>query len=127
MKKWRIGLAVLAGYCIPFVYLALLEDFKTGTLLGYLLLLVGFTVLAFTGQRWGHLLFVVAGNIVSYFISIYFAGQMDTFDWDGYFKPLTAEQLILLVSLLMLIPQWIAIVVAMSLEAKKRVKEQMTE
>ena len=127
MKKWWIGLAVLAGYCIPFVYLALLEDFKTGTLLGYLLLLVGFTVLAFIGQRWGHLLFVIAGNIVSYFISIYFASQMNTFGWGGYFKPLTAEQLILLISLLMLIPQLIAIVVAMSLEAKKRMKEQITE
>ncbi|OIN67223.1 hypothetical protein BLD48_06245 [Exiguobacterium sp. KRL4] len=127
MKKWWIGLAVLAGYCIPFVYLALLEDFKTGTLLGYLLLLVGFTVLAFTGQRWGHLLFVMAGNVLSYFISVYFAGQTDAYGFDGYFKPLTAEQLILLVSLLMLIPQLIAIVVAMSLEAKKRMKEQIKE
>ena len=123
MKKWWIGLAVLAGYCIPFVYLALLEDFKIGILLGYLMLLVGFTVLAFIGQRWGHLLFVIAGNIVSYFISIYFASRMDTFGWDGYFKPLTAEQLILLVSLLMLMPQLIAIVVAMSLEAKQQTKK----
>ena len=127
MKKGWIGLIVLMGYAIPFVYFALLEDFKTGTLLGYVVLLAMFPLLAFIGQRFSHLLFVVAGNIVSYFISIYFAGQMDTFGWDGYFKPLTAEQLILLVSLLMLIPQWIAIVVAMSLEAKKRVKEQMTE
>lgn len=127
MKKGWIGLAVLAGYCIPFVYLALLEDFKTGTLLGYLLLLVGFTVLAFTGQRWGHLLFVMAGNVLSYFISVYFAGQTDAYGFDGYFKPLTAEQLILFVSLLMLIPQLIAIVVAMSLEAKKRLKAQITQ
>lgn len=127
MKTWWIGLVVLAGYSIPFVYLALLEDFKTGTLLGYLLLLVRFTVLAFTGQRWGHLLFVIAGNVLSYFISVYAAGQTDAYGFDGYFKPLTAEQLILLISLLMLIPQLIAIVVTMSLEAKKRVKEQITE
>lgn len=83
-------------------------------------------MLAFIGQRFSHLLFVVAGNIVSYFVSIYFAGQMDTFGWDGYFKPLTAEQLILLVSLLMLIPQLIAIVVVMSREAKERMKKQTT-
>jgi len=127
VKKWWIGLVVLAGYSIPFVYLALLEDFKTGTLLGYLLLLVRFTVLAFTGQRWGHLLFVIAGNVLCYFISVYAAGQTDAYGFDGYFKPLTAEQLILLISLLMLIPQLIAIVVTMSLEAKKRVKEQITE
>lgn len=127
MKKWWIGLAVLGGYCIPFVYLALLEDFRTGTLLGYLLLLVGFTVLAFIGQRWGHLLFVIAGNVLSYFISVYAAGQTDAYGFEGYFKPLTAEQLILFVSLLMLIPQLIAIVVAMSLEAKQRMKEHMTE
>nr|WP_251138817.1 hypothetical protein [Exiguobacterium sp. s166] len=105
--------------------MALLEDFKTGTLLGYVALLIGFTMLAFIGQRWGHLLFVIAGNIVSYFVSIYFAGQMDTFGWDGYFKPLTADQLILLVSLLMLIPQLIAILVAISKE-KQRMKKQMT-
>ena len=127
MKKWWIGLVVLAGYSIPFVYLALLKDFKTGTLLGYVALLIGFTVLAFIGQRWGHLLFVIAGNVLSYFISVYVAGQTDAYGFDSYFKPLTAEQLILFVSLLMLIPQLIAIVVAMSLEAKKRVKEQITE
>lgn len=126
MKKWWIGLVVLAGYSIPFVYLALLEDFKTGTLLGYVALLIGFTMLAFIGQRWGHLLFVVAGNIMTYFISIYFAGQMDTFGWDGYFKPLTAEQLILLVSLLMFIPQLIAGVVASSFKTKQRMKKQTT-
>lgn len=126
MKKWWIGLIVLMGYAIPFVYFALLEDFKTGTLLGYVALLGMFTILAFIGQRFSHLLFVVVGNIVSYFVSLYFAGQMNDFGWDGYFKPLTAEQLILLVSLLMVIPQWIAVVVAMSREAKQRMKKQTT-
>lgn len=126
MKRWWIGLIVLMGYAIPFVYFALLEDFKTGTLLGYVVLLGMFTLLAFIGQRFSHLLFVVVGNIVSYFVSLYFAKQMSDFGWDGYFKPLTAEQLILLVSLLMVIPQWIAVVVAMSREAKQRMKKQTT-
>lgn len=127
MKKGLVGLIVLIGYTVPFVYFALLEDFKMGTLLGYLLLLVMFTALAYVGQRVSHLLFVVVGNIVSYFVSIYFAGQRNDFGWDGYFKPLTAEQLIFFVSLLMLIPQLIAVVVAMSGEAKRRMKKRMTE
>ncbi|WP_214767321.1 MULTISPECIES: hypothetical protein [unclassified Exiguobacterium] len=127
MKKGLIGLIVLIGYTVPFVYFALLEDFKTGTLLGYLLLLVVFTALAYVGHRFSHLLFVVVGNLVSYFVSVYFAGQRKGFGWDGYFKPLTAEQLILFVSLLMLIPQLIAVVVAMSREAKRRMKKQITE
>lgn len=127
MKKGLVGLIVLIGYTIPFVYFALLEDFKTGTLLGYVLLLVMFTALAYVGQRFSHLLFVVFGNLVSYFVSIYFAGQRNDFGWDGYFKPLTAEQLILFVSLLMLIPQLIAVVVAMSRGAKRRMKKQITE
>ena len=126
MKKWWIGLTVIMGYAIPFVYFALLEDFKTGTLLGYVALLGMFTILAFIGQRFSHLLFVVVGNIVSYFVSLYFAKQMSDFGWDGYFKPLTAEQLILLVSLLMLIPQLIAGVVASSFKAKQRMKKQTT-
>ena len=127
MKNGLVGLIVLVGYTVPFVYFALLEDFKMGTLLGYVLLLVVFTALAYVGQRFSHLLFVVVGNLVSYFVSVYFAGQRNDFGWDGYFKPLTAEQLILLVSLLMLIPQLIAVVVAMSREAKRRMKKQITE
>lgn len=127
MKKGLVGLIVLIGYTVPFVYFALLEDFKMGTLLGYVLLLVMFTALAYVGQRFSHLLFVVVGNLVSYFVSVYFAGQRNDFGWDGYFKPLTAEQLILFVSLLMLIPQLIAVVVAMSREAKQGMKKRMTE
>ncbi|WP_215115698.1 hypothetical protein [Exiguobacterium sp. s80] len=120
MKRVKIGVMLLCFYAIPFVFLALFEDFKTGTLLGYGLMLVGMSSLAFVSQRVSHVGFVILGNLISFAVSYYALGSMgaETY-WEGYFKPLTSGQLLILVSVVNVVPQFIAILVAVSLRRKK--------
>lgn len=48
------------------------------------------------------------GNIALAIISYYFSGQITNEKWGWYFKPFTASQLSIVVSLLNLLPQFVA-------------------
>ncbi|MCS0542647.1 hypothetical protein NXY55_21985, partial [Aeromonas veronii] len=72
------------------------------------------SILAFLAKYFCNFIPFIIGNILSMIISFYFNGGMSDIEmWDGgYFKPFSSSQLIVVVSLLNLIPQYIAMILA---------------
>src|SRR5690625_4534178 len=107
MKKLVIRILIFCMYCFPFVYYSMYQDFEYGSLFGYLIIIVGISILAFFFKIYCKLSLLIFGNIATGLISFYFVYTYGI-GWDvGYFKPLTPYQLLLLVSVLNLIPQFL--------------------
>ena len=113
MRKIIIGILIACLYCFPFVYFSMHQDFVNGSMFGYLIMIVVTSLLAFLGKRFSNLIFLIIGNILSVIISFYFISEMTGNErWGGYFKPLSPYQLLILVSFLNLIPQFLTIMIA---------------
>lgn len=110
MKKILIGVLLVILYCFPFVYFSMYQDFANGSMRGYVVMIVVTVFLAYFGKAFSHTLFLIIGNLLSVIISFYFISEMAGNErWEGYFKPISPYQLLILVSLLNLIPQFFAI------------------
>lgn len=74
------------------------------------------SLFAFLGKFLCNSIPFIIGNIVSAVSSFYFIGRMEDtlgIGWDGgYFKPFSASQLLVIVSVLNLIPQFLAMMLA---------------
>jgi len=116
MRKVIISILIVFLYCFPFVYFAIHQDFSSGSMLGYLIMIAGTTILAFFSKYFSNIIPFIVGNIASVIISFYFLYKLEVVlggGWDGgYFKPLTPIQLLLLVSILNLIPQFLVMSLA---------------
>ncbi|MGE7997575.1 hypothetical protein ACQKOF_02620 [Lysinibacillus sp. NPDC093190] len=116
MRKIVIGILIVCLYCFPFVYFSMYQDFANRSMLGYLMMIVMTSLFAFLGKFLCNSIPFIIGNIVSAVISFYFIGKMeDTLEigWDGgYFKPFSPSQLLVIVSVLNLIPQFFAMKLA---------------
>lgn len=116
MRKLVINILIVCLYCFPFVYFAMYQDFANRSMLGHLIMIVVTSILAFFSKFFSNTIPVILGNIISVFISFYFLKKMEVtlgIGWDGgYFKPLTPYQLLLLVSFLNLIPQYLVMKLA---------------
>jgi hypothetical protein len=82
-------------------------------MLGYLIMIIVTSIIAFFGKFFSNSIPLIIGNIASGIISFYFISKMKGNErWGGYFTPLTPSQLLILVSFINLIPQYIAMMVA---------------
>lgn len=113
MRKSLIGIVLVILFCFPFVYFSMYQDFANRSMTGYLIMIIVTSLLAFVCKRFSNSIYVIVGNIFSVMISFYFISEMIGNErWNGYFKPLTPNQLLILVSLLNLIPQFFAMKLA---------------
>lgn len=113
MRKIVIGILIVCLYCFPFVYFSMQQDFANRSMLGYLFMVIVTSLIAFFGKLFSNSISLIIGNILSVIISFYFISEMTGNErWDGYFKPLTPYQLLILVSFLNLIPQLFALKLA---------------
>lgn len=113
MRKIAIGILIVCFYCFPFVYFSMHQDFANRSMFGYLIMLAVTSILAYFGHFLGISLSFIIGNILSFIISFYFISEMTGNEqWGGYFKPLAPDQLLIIVSLLNLIPQYFAMKLA---------------
>lgn len=114
MKKISISIFFVILYCFPFVYFSMKQDFANRSMIGYLIMIVATSLLAFLVKYFCNFIPFIIGNMLSMMVSFYFNGGMsDTEMWDGgYFKPFSSSQLIIVVSLLNLIPQYISMILA---------------
>ncbi|MFJ7512818.1 hypothetical protein ACIQW7_25775 [Peribacillus simplex] len=113
LRKIVIGILIVCLYCFPFVYFSMHQDFANRSMLGYLIMIVVTSLLAFFGKLFKNSISLIIGNILSVIISFYFISEMTSNErWGGYFKPLTPYQLLILVSFLNLIPQFFAMKLA---------------
>ncbi|MGY3714716.1 hypothetical protein ACWE42_04230 [Sutcliffiella cohnii] len=116
MMKNVINILIVLLYCLPFVYFSMRQDFTNGSMLGYILMIALSSILAFFSRLNKSIITFIVGNILSTIISFYFVGQMAGNErWYSYFKPLTPYQLLLIVTILNLIPQMVAMMVARKL------------
>jgi hypothetical protein len=111
LKNISIGILIVMLYCFPFVYFSMNQDFANRSMIGYLIMIVATSFLAFNAKYFCNSIPIIIGNIFSLVISYYSNGRMSETDmWDGgYFKPFSSSQLLVVISLLNLIPQYIAI------------------
>ncbi len=113
LRKIVIGILIVCLYCFPFVYFSMHQDFANRSMLGYLIMIIVTSLLAFFGKLFNNSISLIIGNILSVIISFYFISEMTGNErWGGYFKPLTPYQLLILVSFLNLIPQFFAMKLA---------------
>ncbi|MED3912878.1 hypothetical protein P4597_27745 [Peribacillus simplex] len=113
LRKIVIGILIVCLYCFPFVYFSMHQDLANRSMLGYLIMIVVTSLLAFFGKLFNNSISLIIGNILSVIISFYFISEMTGNErWGGYFKPLTPYQLLILVSFLNLIPQFFAMKLA---------------
>lgn len=106
MKKIIIVI-VFFFYACPFAYFAMYTDFMKGSMNGYLLLIVSTSILAVICKFIMQKKLIVLGNLISFISSIYFVNSMQYLEgWDGFFKPLTAMQVLVVVSVFNVLPQY---------------------
>lgn len=99
MNKRLISILLRLGYCIPFVFLSMYGDAAHGTMWLYALMIAGFGGLCFGAVRSGQFWIVPVGNLLSFTMSCLCIQKFSTEKWSWYFKPLTANQFLLMLSL----------------------------
>ncbi|CAM3851206.1 MULTISPECIES: hypothetical protein [Bacillus cereus group] len=114
MRKLIVMILIVCLYCFPFVYFSMYQDFANGSMIGYVIMVIGTSILAFFSKLFSNTIPFIIGNILSIIISFYFLYKMEIelgVSWHrGYFKPFTPYQLLLLVSFLNVIPQFFVMI-----------------
>lgn len=114
VRKLIITILIVCFYCFPFVYFSMYEDFANGSMIGYVIMIVGTSILAYVSKLFSNTIPFIIGNVLSIIISYYFLYKMEIefgISWHrGYFKPFTPYQLLLLVSFLNVIPQFFVMI-----------------
>lgn len=112
MGKIAVNFLILCLYCFPFAYFSMYKDFTDHSMIGYLLMIIITSSVAFWSKYFNKIFIFFIGNILSAIISYYFISNTFCEQWNIYFKPLIPYQLLILVSLLNLIPQLFALKLA---------------
>lgn len=108
MNKTIRNIVILVGFSLPYVFLAMLEDLKFGSMWIYGFMIVILIILTRYALRCGSFIPQLIGNIISYLGSYYFISLQEGDMWGWYFKPLSAIGLLKLVTVLIVLPQAIS-------------------
>lgn len=94
------------------------QDYAYSSMIGLLVMIIVPIILAFVGKYFSGYIPLILGNIASAFVSYYFVTQMSGVErWGGYFKPFTPFQFFIGSSVIDLIPQGLA--VGLAIKKKK--------
>ncbi|MFR9542744.1 hypothetical protein RFF05_03925 [Bengtsoniella intestinalis] len=104
-NKWIISILLLIGYSIPFAFLAMIGDVLWWNMWFYLVMIIGFALLCFGAIKTKQYAMVFLGNIISCISSYLCIQQFQTEKWSWYFKPLTANMLMLVISVIVTLLQ----------------------
>lgn len=110
-KKWLIRILLLIAYCLPYAFFAINGDANFGTMMFYYVMVVAFFLLCFVSIKTNNIASIFIGNILSFVsssISLMF-GDLETMSW--YFKPFTAQSLLMVISIVVMIIQISVVVV----------------
>ncbi len=95
MNKWLIRGLLLIGYCISFAFLSMYGDATHGTMLLYALMIAGLSIFCFSVIKSKQFVVVIFGNMLSFIISYICVQEFYTDKWGWYFKPFTANGLLI--------------------------------
>ena len=110
-KKWLIRILLLIAYCVPYAFLSINGDANYGTMMFYGVMVVAFFLLCFVSVKTNNIASIFIGNILSFVsssISLMF-GDLEAMSW--YFKPFTAQSLLMVISIVVMIIQVSVVVV----------------
>ena len=110
-KKWIIRILLLIAYCVPYAFLSINGDANYGTMMFYGVMVVVFYLLCLVSIKTNNIANIFIGNILSFVsssISLMF-GDLEAMSW--YFKPFTAQSLLMVISIVVMIIQVSALVV----------------
>lgn len=97
-RTGAIRFLLLLLYCIPFAFLSVYGDATSGTMMFYVVMLVGFALLCWVALKTKNIPTIFIGNIASCVFS-YIAAELSSLEPMGeYFKPFTSYSLIILIS-----------------------------
>ena len=105
MKK--ILLLALVGYCIPFSFLAMFCDVTFDSMWLYALMIIGYGFLCWFSIRYRSLPTLLLGNALSCGVSVVCVKLFQTEEWAWYFKPFTAMNMVIVISVAAFIIQLI--------------------
>ncbi|MFP3726541.1 hypothetical protein U8V72_15285 [Priestia filamentosa] len=125
MKRVVLSIFIIVLFCFPYSYYAMLTDYKHSSMIGYVVFIVATALLTGIGNLTKCLPAVLIGTFASACISYYFLGvHGESGRWDGYFKPFGSNGVIVIVTILNLIPQFIAFKVTS--HWKKKINDKKT-
>ena len=110
-KKWIIRILLLIAYCVPYAFLSINGDANYGTMMFYGVMVGAFFLLCLVSIKTNNIANIFIGNILSFVsssISLMF-GDLEAMSW--YFKPFTAQSLLMVISIVVMIIQVSALVV----------------
>lgn len=116
MKK-IIRIVILLFYCIPFVFLSINADAKSGTMIFYGLMFVGLVGACCLSLKIKNIPIIYIGNALSFISSYIVTKASDLEQMSHYFKPFTQNSIIVVWSVLAVIFQ--TIIVLIYLKKKK--------
>ena len=122
MKKAGLNFLILCLYCFPFGYFSIYTDFTERSMLGYLIMIIITSTIAFGGKYSNNVLSLIIGNILSVIVSYYFLGKVVNDDLRAYIAVVRPHTLLIWVSFLNLIPQLFAIELADKYKERKKKK-----
>lgn len=110
MKQILPKVLLLAAYCIPYAFLAMNGDARSGTMAFYGLMLLCLSLLQFLSVKTGNRSLMLPGNFCSFISSYVCMLLFQTEKWSWYFKPFTGAQLLIMISVGLLLFQLAATV-----------------
>ncbi len=96
---------LLIFFCIPFSYLCVMGDAKFGTMAFYGVMIAGFALLCIGALKTRNIAILYIGNVLSFFSSLFFVKVSGLNSMDWYFKPFTADSLMIFISVSALLVQ----------------------
>ncbi|WP_432361489.1 hypothetical protein [Sporosarcina sp. UB5] len=106
MKLNKYTILLLAVYCIPFVFLSMYDDYKNYSMIVYGLMIIAVWYFAFLAKRKSSFIVLLIANILSFLSSYSWVLRVNKVEeWEGYFKPFSSVQLLVLVTVLIILLQ----------------------
>ena len=105
MDKFLTKAMLLIAYIIPYVFLALDGDLSGFAMLPYGAMVAAFLGLCWTAIKIGYGSLVYFGNIMSFISSWIAVDSSDLVKMSWYFKPFTAHQLLIIISVVLFVLQ----------------------
>ena len=108
-KKWLIRILLLLAYCVPYAFLSINGDANSGIMIFYGVMVVAFFLLCFVSIKTKNIAIIFIGNIFSFVFSYIcvMLGDLEAKAW--YFKPFTAQSLLIAISIAATIMQMIVV------------------
>lgn len=105
MGRYPWSVLIVIVYALPFVHFGMQQDYSHQSPIGYVAMVAAMGLLAFASIKVGSVYAILIGNVASFAVSFYFVGKMKGDTLATFFKPLTPEQALIFLSILMLILQ----------------------